>query len=179
MPYRQILDLCFADRIGAGGLDAPTWAALQAELAPVVRAAAQSLESGGLAPIGVARRRDDLPQLIRHGDAIAARARDVLVLGIGGSSLGGQTLYALRAQGGMRRRLHFVDNIDPMTWQAVLDDLDLPHLHVIAVSKSGGTAETLAQTLLMVDRLKKGLASDDIGEFLKVITEPGDRPMRR
>ena len=180
MPYRQIIDFCFADRIGAGGLDAATWVSLGSALAPVVQSTADGLEYGGLAPISVARRRDDLPELIELADTISDRARDVLVLGIGGSSLGGQTLLALRGAAHQHRpRLHFVDNIDPTTWQAVLDGLDPATLHVLAVSKSGGTAETLAQALLVAAHLSKTLSGDELGRHFTVITEPGDRPLRR
>ncbi len=180
MPYRQIIDFCFADRIGAGGLDAATWSALGCALAPVVRSTAANLEKGGLPPISVARRRDDLRQLIELADTISSQASDVLVLGIGGSSLGGQTLLALRGAAQQHRpRLHFIDNIDPTTWQAVLEGLDPHALHVLAVSKSGGTAETLAQALLAAAYLGGALSPDELGRHVTVITEPGDRPLRR
>jgi glucose-6-phosphate isomerase len=67
--------------------------------------------------------RDDLIQPA----AVAERLRSsdqVLLLGTGGSSLGGQTLAALAESpfGPPARaaKLHFLDNIDPLTFEALL-----------------------------------------------------------
>ena len=60
-------------------------------------------------------------------------------------------------------------------WRA----LDAEDLHVLAISKSGGTAETLAQALLAATHLARTLAPDLVGARFTVITEPGDRPLRR
>ncbi len=78
---------------------------------------------------------------------------DVVQLGIGGSSLGGQALCtALLGPGYMaaagrpgRPRYWFPDNIDPESFGALLDRLDPRRTLVHVVSKSGGTLETLAQ----------------------------------
>jgi glucose-6-phosphate isomerase len=180
MPYRHTIDACLADNIGAGGLDAATWSALQMALVPVARSVAGRLEAGQLAPLSIARRRDDLAGLAELAGTIADQACDVLVLGIGGSSLGGQTLLALRQAGREDRpRLHFMDNIDPTTWQATLETLDPAGLHVLAISKSGGTAETLAHALIAASHLVNALTADSAGDRFTVITEPGDRPLRR
>jgi glucose-6-phosphate isomerase len=180
MPYRQIIDSCLAETIGTGGLDAETWRGLGEALGPAVRTIARRLEAGELAPLSVARRTGEVETLVDRASTIADGARDVLVLGIGGSSLGGQTLLALRgADHGARPRLHFLDNVDPGTWQATLEGLDAATLHVLAISKSGGTAETLAQALLAEGHLRDILGAGEVGSRVTVITEPGDRPLRR
>jgi glucose-6-phosphate isomerase len=86
------------------------------------------------------------------------RVRDVIHVGIGGSSLGAETLLRAlahpfhnelspRARRGPR--VHFVDNVDPETLTALLDVVDLEHSVIHVVSKSGSTVETAAgfQTL--------------------------------
>jgi glucose-6-phosphate isomerase len=83
-----------------------------------------------------------------------------VVLGIGGSSLGAQTLAQLAgyAVSGLnlqcQPRLHFPDNLDAETFGALLAQLPLETTRFIAVSKSGGTAETLMQTTAMLAALR-------------------------
>src|SRR3990170_216568 len=50
-------------------------------------------------------------------------------------------------------RLHVLDNVDPETIAALLDRLPLARTLFIVTSKSGGTAETMAQFLIVHDRL--------------------------
>ena len=174
MAYRQVFDSA------ACGLDQATWDVIGERLAPVADATAERLEACSLPALSVARRKDDLDMLAARAGDIAAASRDVLVLGIGGSSLGGQTLLALRdARHGERPNLHFIDNVDPATWQETLAGLDPRQIHVLAVSKSGGTAETLAQALIATAHLDNTLGSAQAAAQVTVVTEPGDRPLRR
>lgn len=48
---------------------------------------------------------------------------DVLILGTGGSSLGGQTLLSLRNPQHKSPRFHFLDNIDPNTFHNLFSAL--------------------------------------------------------
>ncbi|MEN8182112.1 MAG: glucose-6-phosphate isomerase [Myxococcota bacterium] len=84
--------------------------------------------------------------------------RDVIHVGIGGSSLGAETLFRALAHPfhnelPLRKRraprAHFVDNVDPETLAALLDVVDLDRSVIHVVSKSGSTVETAAgfQTL--------------------------------
>ena len=94
----------------------------------------------------------DYPEL-KKAAAKLKKASDVVFLGTGGSSLGGQTLaqlagYAVPGVGALRQgpRIHFMDNLDPLSFQALLDKLPLATAKFVAISKSGGTGETLMQT---------------------------------
>ncbi len=78
---------------------------------------------------------------------------DVIHIGIGGSSLGAETLMralahpqhnALPAERRRAPRVHFVDNVDGASLSALLDWIDLERSCVHVVSKSGGTVETAA-----------------------------------
>ncbi|MDA1070841.1 MAG: hypothetical protein O2825_05450, partial [Proteobacteria bacterium] len=111
-----------------------------AALGEACAALAADLAAGRLPCLAIARERADLAGLARRADAIAARADDVLLLGIGGSSLGARTLLALADA--PRLRCHLVDNVDPWTWQTTLAGLEPSRTHVLAVSKSGATVET-------------------------------------
>lgn len=94
----------------------------------------------------------------------------IIILGTGGSSLGGQTIAALNAN--TEDRLYFMDNIDPHTFQVLRERWDLRRTGVIAISKSGNTAETLMQLVTMIQVYQEtGL---DVSEHIACITEPGN-----
>jgi glucose-6-phosphate isomerase len=131
------------------------------------------------------QRRDDIGDILAAADQVAAGAGDVVVLGTGGSSLGGQTLaqlayYAVPGIGALRAgvRLHFIDNLDPETFAALLAHLPLATTRFVAISKSGGTGETLMQTIAALDAVKKAGLDARIPELFFGISEPA-RPGKR
>ncbi|NLF27455.1 MAG: glucose-6-phosphate isomerase, partial [Clostridiales bacterium] len=92
-----------------------------------------------------------------------------VVLGIGGSALGPAAVHqALRhlhynelpveKRGGPR--LYIEDNIDPERMAALLDVIDVKTTCFNVVTKSGGTAETMSQYLIVLDLLKKAVGGD-------------------
>lgn len=87
-----------------------------------------------------------------------------VVLGIGGSALGPsavqQALNHLRyndLSAGKRLgpRLYVEDNIDPERMASLLDVIDLKRTCFNVITKSGATAETMSQYLIISDLLKK------------------------
>jgi glucose-6-phosphate isomerase len=114
---------------------------------------------------------------------VAGRYDDIVVLGIGGSSLGAIALRSAllpaawnartSAERDGRPRLHVLDNVDPRTIAGVLSIVALPRTLFVVISKSGGTVETLAQYLVVRDRLaREGL---DAARHLAFVTDPGAR----
>jgi glucose-6-phosphate isomerase len=128
-----------------------------------------------------------LLEQVREAAAWAkGRFDDVVVLGIGGSALGPIALRtALRPSGWNMLdasardgwpRLHVLDNVDPVTIAALLDRLGLARALFLVTSKSGGTAETMAQYLVVRGRLEQaGLAPKD---HLVFITDPEKGALR-
>ena len=97
---------------------------------------------------------DDLPPVESTAKKMLAGATDLVFMGTGGSGLGAQALLQLADYNvpGMALfrpapRLHFLDNLDPLTLDALLKKLPLKTTHFLAVSKSGGTGETLMQAM--------------------------------
>src|SRR6201996_9641515 len=124
--------------------------------------------SKGLELLGIPSRTDDLKAATKHAATLKGFAT-IAVLGIGGSSLGGQALTALRKV--QKPYVEFHDNPDPFAWAKSLKRFDLKKTHFIAISKSGGTAETLMQALTAADALEKaGVKS--LKKHFTVITEP-------
>jgi glucose-6-phosphate isomerase len=93
----------------------------------------------------------------------------VLVLGIGGSALGTKALLnALRRPAWNEwddegreffPRLTVLENVDPTSVSAALERIDPRRVLVNVISKSGGTAETMAQYLIVRQWLDQALGS--------------------
>ena len=129
----------------------------------------QQHASKGLELLSIPSRTDDLRAATKQAAALKGFAT-VAVLGIGGSSLGGQALTALRkVQKTLCPKFH--DNPDQFHWAKALKRFDLKKTHFIAISKSGGTAETLMHVLTAADALEKaGVKS--LKKHFTVVTEP-------
>jgi glucose-6-phosphate isomerase len=81
---------------------------------------------------------------------------DVLFLGIGGSALGPICLLsALEDRRKTTIRFHFAENPDAIDWRLTLQKLDPSKTLVCAVTKSGGTLETISQLLIALEWLGK------------------------
>ncbi|HEY1876230.1 MAG TPA: hypothetical protein VGG66_02130, partial [Rhizomicrobium sp.] len=118
--------------------------------------------------LGVPARTDDLKAAKKAAAAIKGM-KTIAVLGIGGSSLGGQALTALRRV--TKPFVEFHDNPDPFAWAKALKRFDLKKTHFIAISKSGGTAETLMQVLTAAEALEK-LGVRQLKKHFTIVTEP-------
>ena len=70
---------------------------------------------------------------------------DVVIIGIGGSSLGAKAVYHfIKPVRKLKRNLHFIDSTDPTTIANICADLNLDSTHFLIISKSGSTIETIA-----------------------------------
>jgi glucose-6-phosphate isomerase len=122
-----------------------------------------------------------------YARAVAGKFDDVVILGIGGSALGPIAIRtallapnwnALRkSERGGQPRLHVLDNVDPRTIVALLGRLDLSRTLFIVTSKSGGTAETMAQYLVVRGRLDAQLGARAI-EHIVFVTDPKSGALR-
>ena len=92
-----------------------------------------------------------------------------MVLGIGGSALGPAAVQQalnhlhyneLPAEKRGGPRLYIEDNVDPERMAALLDVIDLKKTCFNVITKSGGTAETMSQYLIITDALKKAVGDD-------------------
>ncbi len=121
--------------------------------------------------------RADLTDIRKTASRISKSFKDVVVLGTGGSSLGAQMLVSLLGeqiyvQNG-KARIHFPDNLGPHTMQQLISELDLSNTHFLVISKSGGTAETIAQMLACFSNLLTLVGEKEIKKYFTVIVQPG------
>lgn len=89
-------------------------------------------------------------------ETLAARKfRDLVVIGIGGSSLGSRMLADGLATVEAKARLRVLENVDPGPTAEALRAIDYKNSLFHIVTKSGGTAEALALAMLALERLRK------------------------
>ncbi len=108
--------------------------------------------------------------------------KNLVVLGIGGSALGITALHTAldapyhnlrgrKARGG-KPRLFVMDNIDPVTFKTMMQVCKPKKTLYNVISKSGGTAETITQLMIVVDMLEKKLGADAVKDHLVITTSP-------
>jgi glucose-6-phosphate isomerase len=176
LPFAVSLDLAL------GGPGACPAAAFESALAEAQKALAWLRDQHGartLELLSVPSRTDDLDAARSVVDSFCKDTSDVAVLGIGGSSLGGQALKSLEAVGRKGPRVTFHDNPDPESWQTAMAGFDLKTTRFVAISKSGGTAETLMQTLTAADAIEKAGGGKYLKHHFAIITEPKPSPLRQ
>ncbi len=188
---------CLSDRVGSHGLDP----ALLDPQAPPARAVAEltaALEKSR--GTGWERWRDLAfdPMRREHVSAVRGlagslrgRFENLVVLGIGGSALGNIALqaalnpptYNLMPVGERAGpRLFVLDNVDPDLFDAVLrccgEQGGLKRTLFNVISKSGETAETAAQFMIVRDMLRESLGSGYASNIV-AITDPAKGTMRQ
>jgi glucose-6-phosphate isomerase len=131
---------------------------------------------------------DEIKSLVaEYGDTV----ENLIVLGIGGSALGNIALqsalnpatYNLLSKAERRGpRLFVMDNVDPVAFEAVMHFIGedgWANTVVNVISKSGETAETSAQFLIVRDRLIQALGEADGEERIIVTTDSSKGTMRK
>jgi glucose-6-phosphate isomerase len=126
-------------------------------------------------------------EILSFAEGMGQAHDHVLVLGIGGSALGTKALLnALRKPAWNELdddareffpRLTVLENVDPVTVRATLDRIDPRRVLVNVVSKSGGTAETMAQYLIVRQWLENALGAAAV-RHLVFTTDPEKGALR-
>jgi glucose-6-phosphate isomerase len=165
MRYRQI----FAS--------ATTPAALQEKTAEVIASLKKAKEAGELPSLVLPERTDDLAGIEAIANEFRAFAY-LIVIGAGGASLGGQALTALKHHPLEVPKVLFLDNIDPLTTDRLLDSLALDKTAFLVISKSGETAETLSQALAIFEVAVKTIGAKEAAKRFTAITTPTNNPLR-
>jgi glucose-6-phosphate isomerase len=126
--------------------------------------------------------------ITRFAEGVGQAYDHVLVLGIGGSALGTRALVnALRPPAWNELsdeardffpRITVLENVDPVSVASALRRIDPRRVLVNVISKSGGTAETLAQFLVVRQWLDQALGPDAANRHLVLTTDPERGPLR-
>ena len=179
MSLVQTYDRALASQIGEGGIDDAAFTAQLDKTREALAWIRTAHAEGTLALLRLPETTDDLPVITETAKTFMDGATDLVFLGTGGSSLGAQALvqladYNVPGLGLLREppRLHFLDNLDPITLDALLKKLPLESSRFAAVSKSGGTGETLVQVISILQLLLEKGHGDHIARHFIGISEP-------
>jgi glucose-6-phosphate isomerase len=178
-----------AERLGGRGLDPDRLRGLRDRFVDIQADIRRRRGAGALGFFDLLEP-SDLPQQIRaFADGPGQAFENVVVLGIGGSALGTTALlHGLRGPDWNERdaegrdhfpRLFVLDNIDPATVGGLLDAIDVRRTLFNVVSKSGTTAETMAQFLVVRERLAAALEDREAYRRHLVFTTDPERGVLR
>lgn len=173
-----------------GGVDEAMLTGVLAERFAAAHAATEALrESGELGFFDLPYAAETVDRVVEMADGFGQWFEDVVVLGIGGSGLGAMVLEeALLGPGWNDRsdedrehfpRLHVRDNPDPVTVADLLDRLDPARTMFNVVSKSGATAETIAQYLVAREWIEAAVGPDKARGHFLFTTDPASGALRQ
>jgi glucose-6-phosphate isomerase len=179
--FQQNIGGCLEAAIGEHGLSPTAYASWLSRIEPHVAALKDDYRNNRLALLRIPEDTADIDAAEAALARLSAGAQTLVFFGTGGSSLGGQTLAQIAgwkipgvaAEGQKSRpRTRFYDNLDGETLSGVLNTLDLAETRFIVTSKSGGTAETLAQAIAALSAVKAAGLEAQIPKLFLGITEP-------
>jgi transaldolase/glucose-6-phosphate isomerase len=98
---------------------------------------------------------------------------DVVLLGMGGSSLGPEVLSETFGKQPGGPRFHMLDSTDPAQVKAIDDAVDMAKSLFIVSSKSGGTLEPNIFADYFLERVGSVLGKDKVGAQFVAVTDPG------
>jgi glucose-6-phosphate isomerase len=128
-------------------------------------------------------------QVREVADSFGQWFETLVVVGIGGSSLGARAVAEALLGPHWNElsdeerdhfpRLYFMENADPDSTAAILDRVDPRRTLFNVVSKSGGTAETMAQYLIVEEQLRDRLGEEGARGHLLFTTDPERGVLRK
>lgn len=127
---------------------------------------------------------DVVEKINNYAQSIEGQFDDIVLLGIGGSSLGPiclqqslKHLYEHELKDRKYPKLHVLDNIDPALIQATEDIINYERTLFIVITKSGGTPETLSQYFYFRDQADQKKL--DAKKHFVFVTDPMKGLLRR
>lgn len=105
----------------------------------------------------------------------SAGFKDVLLLGMGGSSLCPEVLRMTFGKVAGYPELHVLDSTDPAQVKSVESKIDISRTLFIVSSKSGSTLEPNIFKQYFFERAKQVVGADKAGSHFMAITDPGSK----
>ena len=175
-------------RLGGRGIDPVRLESLAERFAEVHADVTRRREAGELGFYELPYAGAVVDEIETFANGVGQAFENVVVLGIGGSALGTVALKTallhpfwneLDEEGReFFPRLYVIDNPDPATFSAFLEHVDLRRTLFNVVSKSGGTAETMSQLLIVRQMLEAELGQGYRGHLL-FTTDPEKGVLRK
>ncbi|CAA9304148.1 MAG: Glucose-6-phosphate isomerase [uncultured Gemmatimonadetes bacterium] len=170
-----------SSRLGGRGIDPARLEAMAGRFRDAHADTVGRRDSGEMGFFALPDGGETVSEIQRFAEGAGQAFSNLVVLGIGGSALGTTALRTALLHPLWNElddeareffpRLHVLDNVDPATFGAFLDHVDLRRTLFNVVSKSGGTAETMSQYLIIRERLQAELG-DGYRRHLLFTTDP-------
>lgn len=129
-------------------------------------------------PVRLAQKQDDLQEIEDFAHMLREQFKTVVILAIGGSSLGGKTLTAVD-HSSTAPKLIFVESIDSQTINNLLNTLDWSNTAFLSISKSGNTVEILAQWLIILEQFIAKYSAEQVQQHFFVLTKNQDNTFQK
>ncbi len=173
-----------------GGVGEDLFGGAMVDAFTAAHAAVETRRSGGdLGFLDLPHASETVEQVKALADGFGQWFEDVVVLGIGGSGLGAKALRdALLGPYWNDRsdeerdhfpRLHVVDNPDPATMRGLMERVSPARTLFNVVSKSGATAETMAQYLFVRQQVEEAVGAEKARGHFLFTTDPANGALRR
>lgn len=108
---------------------------------------------------------------------IKGKFSDFVAIGIGGSSLGARALQNSLADNNIN--VHFAENIDPSSINELLNKIDCKKTMFNVITKSGGTAETISNFMVLRRKLIDLVGEDEHKKHIIITTDPQKGELRK
>jgi glucose-6-phosphate isomerase len=176
MSVRLDVNGMMADAIGQAGVGTDEVDGLATRAAGAAHALHAQRAAGELPFYDLPYQKDALATTKALAAEVRAECDTLVVLGSGGAASGIKTLLGALEP---TRRVVVADTIDPRTFGTVLDGLDLVRTAFNVISKSGETAETMAQFLIIRDLLLRQLGAVDYARHVVITTDADAGALRQ
>lgn len=166
MRYKQVLENCYSQNIGEHGIS-------KEKIESVAVSIGNSLEGLDNANLrlfdfsDIEERAENIEKIVRD---LQKKFKKLYILGTGGSTLCGQAICGLNEKKDNEYKSIFVDNIDPDSFNFMLENFDPRNSFILVISKSGNTIETITQFIIFINKFIEKGYEKDIKHHFKAIT---------
>lgn len=155
--------------------------ALETRLVGDVETLIADRESGALPYLDLPEQ--SIERCIEQADSARSRFDRLVVLGIGGSSLGARAIIEALWEGAsekpaLRPNVDFNENVDVNAFSRLLRSVDWETTQWNVVTKSGSTIETLSAFFVVLEELERRFGPKGARERIIVTTDPTAGPLR-
>jgi glucose-6-phosphate isomerase len=183
MNYTHDIRYCFDDKVAEHGITKAKFDALYPQAEAAAQRLLQEAESGERPLFNLKSDGTNIAEIEKLATHIRENFKHMFVLGTGGSTLTGQTVLGLKEMehrfNAPETQVHFMENVDPNTFNHLFDGVDLTECCFLVISKSGRTLETLAQFSVCVNMVRVALSEKEVSRRFWIISDPKDSPLRR
>ena len=131
-------------------------------------------EARWLGWLDLAGARIPVDELTRFADGLRADGfTDILLLGMGGSSLGAEVIGEVLGASAGAPALHVLDTTDPAQIARTASGLDLSRTLCVVASKSGTTLEPALLAEYFLERVREAVGPARAGSHFVAVTDPG------